>query len=90
MFVIENLNFELVEERGDAYNEEAISERWSEVLNRYDYILGDWGYGQLRLKGFFEDRNPKANYENKISTIREYIHEYCNFGCNYFIIKRVD
>ena len=27
-------------------------ERFSEVLARYDYIVGDWGYEQLRLRGF--------------------------------------
>ncbi len=90
MFTIDNVNFELVEERGEAYNEEAIENRWSDILNRYDYVLGDWGYGQLRLKGFFIDENNKAVYDNKVSTIREYIHEFCNFGCPYFILKKVD
>ncbi|HEM1953420.1 TPA: DUF1027 domain-containing protein, partial [Listeria monocytogenes] len=24
-----------------------------------------------------------------ISTLKEYIYEYCNFGCAYFVIKKV-
>lgn len=90
MLVVDNLKFELVGSRGDAYNEDAINERWNEVLNRYDYIIGDWGYDSLRLKGFFDDRNPKATYDNKISTAQEYLDEYCNFGCRYFILKKID
>ena len=31
---------------------ERLGERFSEVLARYDYIVGDWGYEQLRLRGF--------------------------------------
>lgn len=90
MFEIENLKFELVESRGDAFDKAATTERWNEVLNRYDFIVGDWGYDSLRLKGFFADKNPKSSYDNKISTVNEYLDEYCNFGCRYFILKRVD
>lgn len=90
MFIIENLKFELIDSRGEAFDEIAITERWNEVLNRYDYVVGDWGYDSLRLKGFFDDRNPKSSYDNKISTVKDYLEEYCNFGCRYFILRRVD
>ena len=70
------------------FNEEALLARYSDVLLKYDYILGDWGYGQLRLKGFFDDRNQKATYETKISTLQDYLYEYCNFGCAYFVLKK--
>ncbi len=73
----------------EGFDEEALNERFSEVLLKYDFILGDWGYGQLRLKGFFEDRNSKSTYETKISTVQDYIYEYCNFGCAYFILKKI-
>ena len=88
MITINNTQYEIVEEHGDGFNEETFKSRYSDILNRYDYILGDWGYGQLRLKGFFDDQNQKASYDNKISTIKEYLYEYCNFGCSYFILKK--
>ena len=62
--------------------------RFSDVLSKYDYILGDWGYGQLRLKGFYDDRNSKSTYETKISTLQDYLYEYCNFGCAYFVLRK--
>ncbi|KIL29573.1 MULTISPECIES: YutD family protein [Bacillus] len=89
MILIQNAEFELVHNFKDCFNEEAFKARYSDILNKYDYIVGDWGYGQLRLKGFFDDQNQKATFETKISTLDEYIYEYCNFGCAYFVLKRI-
>lgn len=89
MIVLENEQYEVVKDFREGYQEEPLQERYSEVLSKYDYILGDWGYGQLRLKGFFEDKNPKSTYETKISTVEDYLYEYCNFGCAHFILKKL-
>lgn len=90
MVCIHNNCYELVEEYKNGFDEQAFRDRYSEILNRYDYIVGDWGYGQLRLKGFFDDRNQKATFDTKINTLSEYLYEYCNFGCPYFVLKKVD
>ncbi|SFC28720.1 YutD family protein [Peribacillus sp. B-H-3] len=89
MISINNLTYEIVEERSEGYNEEAFKARYSEILTKYDYIVGDWGYGQLRLRGFFDDQNQKATFDTKISTLTEYLYEYCNFGCPYFVAKKI-
>lgn len=89
MVRVHGLQFEIIENVKNGWNEEAFKERYSEVLNKYDYIVGDWGYSQLRLRGFFEDRNKKSTFDTKISTLPDYLYEYCNFGCAYFVIKRV-
>ncbi|MCV9886845.1 YutD family protein [Metabacillus halosaccharovorans] len=89
MITVQNQFFELIKEEKDGFNEEAFKERYSEILNKYDFIVGDWGYNQLRLRGFFDDQNQKATYDTKISTLEEYIFEYCNFGCAYFVLKKV-
>ena len=89
MITIDQWNYEIVIDYRDGFQEEALNNRYSEILNKYDYILGDWGYGQLRLKGFFEDTNNKASYDTKISTLQDYLYEYCNFGCAYFVIRKV-
>lgn len=88
MITLEEWEYELVKDFRDGFKEEALLARYSDVLLKYDYILGDWGYGQLRLKGFFDDRNQKATYETKISTLQDYLYEYCNFGCAYFLLKK--
>ncbi|WP_409302517.1 YutD family protein [Peribacillus sp. SCS-155] len=89
MLTINNMEFEVVENYREGFNEEAFRARYSEILTKYDYIVGDWGYGQLRLKGFFDDQNQKATFDTKISTLTEYLYEYCNFGCPYFVLKKI-
>ncbi|MCD7036263.1 YutD family protein [Metabacillus sp. GX 13764] len=89
MICIQNHCFEVVQDVRNGFNEEAFKARYSEILNKYDFIVGDWGYNQLRLKGFFNNDNQKATYDTKISTLDEYIYEYCNFGCAYFVLKKI-
>lgn len=73
----------------EGWNPEGFRGRYSEVLDRYDYIVGDWGYSQLRLKGFYRDNHPKANRDTVISGLIDYINEYCNFGCAYFVLRKM-
>ncbi|WP_054951360.1 YutD family protein [Numidum massiliense] len=89
MIRIQSNAYELVIDYRNGWNQEAFKQRYSEILGKYDFIVGDWGYGQLRLKGFFADKNPKAKRDNRISQLEEYVHEYCNFGCAYFILRKV-
>ena len=86
---INNHCYELVENVKNGFNEEAFRARYADILGKYDYIVGDWGYNQLRLRGFFDDHNQKATYDTKISTLSEYLYEYCNFGCAYFVLRKV-
>jgi len=86
---VQGISFELLEDFREGWNPDAFKDRYSEVLSKFDYILGDWGYGQLRLKGFFDDNHPKGTFDNRISFMDEYIQEYCNFGCPYFLLKKV-
>ncbi|MEQ6377125.1 YutD family protein [Bacillaceae bacterium S4-13-58] len=82
--------YEVIENYREAFDEQPFVERYSDILSKYDFIIGDWGYGQLRLKGFFDDQNSKATFDTKISTLPEYLYEYCNFGCAYFVVKQVE
>ncbi|WP_430310814.1 YutD family protein [Rummeliibacillus pycnus] len=89
MIIAEQFMYELIDEVKDGFKQEDFNERFSDILSKYDYIVGDWGYGQLRLKGFYEDKNQKASFDTRISTLQDYIYEYCNFGCAYFVLKKI-
>ncbi|WP_112181745.1 MULTISPECIES: YutD family protein [Paraliobacillus] len=89
MIEVAGQQYEVIEDVKEGFQQEAFEERYSEILTKYDFIVGDWGYEQLRLKGFYDDQNPKAAFDTKISTIDDYLYEYCNFGCAYFIAKRI-
>ncbi|OJG26398.1 hypothetical protein RR47_GL000146 [Enterococcus columbae DSM 7374 = ATCC 51263] len=88
-YMIGNRQYVLVANHRDGFDAQKLGERYSDVLARYDYIVGDWGYDQLRLKGFFDVDNKKALPEQRIDTLEDYLYEYCNFGCAYFVIQRV-
>lgn len=79
--------FELIENYRECFNEEQFIARYSDILDKYDYIVGDYGYDQLRLKGFYKDSNKKAEMSKRFSNIQDYIFEYCNFGCPYFVLR---
>jgi uncharacterized protein YutD len=89
MIQIANKTYEVVVDHKDGWKPDAFKERYSDVLERYDYIVGDWGYNQLRMRGFFKETHPKATKESTIATLQDYLNEYCNFGCAYFIIEKV-
>lgn len=88
-FLIGERHYRLAFNHRDGFDLEKIGERYSEVLSRYDYIVGDWGYEQLRLKGFFQKDNRKVPADQRIDALEDYLYEYCNFGCAYFVIERI-
>lgn len=90
LFKINGHPYELVKNYRDGFNAEQLAQRFSSVLSKYDYIVGDWGYDQLRLKGFYAPDNPLYEPEFDVKTIEDYLYEYCNFGCAYFIIHNDD
>jgi len=88
--LIKNARYEIAEEYREALDLEMLEERYSDIFEKYDYIVGDISRDQLRLRGFYEDNNDRVPVDMKISTLEDYLAEYCNFGCQYFVLKRLD
>jgi len=86
---IDKIQYRIVENHDSGFSEERIEERYNNVLDKYDYIVGDWGYDQLRFKGFYEDERNESTLDNRISHLEDYLLEYCNFGCAYFVLEKV-
>ncbi|AMV59882.1 Hypothetical DUF1027 domain protein [Pediococcus damnosus] len=87
--LINGHQYQLVSNERDAFDREQLAERFSPVLSKYDYIVADIGYEQLRLKGFYSDGDRNAKDNEKQSAIQDYLLEFCNFGCAYFILKNL-
>ncbi len=90
MLTIDGRRYQIVYDYKDAVDRETINTRYDDILAKYDYIVGDWGYDQLRLRGFYNDDNNQAASDQIISHLEDYLYEYCNFGCAYFVLQRLD
>ncbi len=88
MIVINGKKYEVVEESRGSLDIAVLTEKLTEYFDNYDYIVGDWAYGKLRLKGFNDSTNKNFNKINDYHNIKKYIEDYCAYGCKYFILKR--
>lgn len=81
--------FHLVHNYQNGFDKEKLEQRYSDIFAKHDYIVGDWGHEQLRLKGFFSTSRKKMPDELKISHLEDYIKEYMNYGAAFFVLKRM-
>ena len=63
--------FHLIHNYRDGFNQEKLEQRYSDIFAKYDYLVGDWGHEQLRLKGFFSSSRKKMPDELKISHLED-------------------
>ena len=70
-FTLGQGTYKLVKNYRDGFDYEATIKRYNDVLDKYDFIVGDWGFDQLRLKGFFLDDFKSAPIDAKISTLED-------------------
>lgn len=87
--IIENKSYNIIEDYKDGYNEEEFKSKLTDYFYDYDYVVGDWAYGKLRLKGFYEKTNCKAKDLNNYDKVGDYLKNNCAYGCKHFIAKRV-
>ncbi|KLA47525.1 hypothetical protein LRB_1403 [Ligilactobacillus ruminis] len=88
--LIDGHPYVLVKNYRDGFRTDKLKERFSQILTKYDYIVGDWGYNQLRLRGFYESGSKKGTPSQNIDRLMDYLYENCNFGCAYFVLHNLD
>ena len=88
--MINDKNYEIVKDYNDAIDLEEITSKMTEYFDEFDYVVGDWSYSKLRLKGFYDDDNKKATNINSIKNLDDYIKNYCSYGCKYFVLNKKD
>ena len=84
-----NHEYELTEDVKEAFDNDLLNEKITDYYENYDYIVGDWAYGKLRLKGFTDEKNPIHNNINDYKLVTNYIKNNCAYGCRYFILKKI-
>lgn len=88
--LISNEKYKIVKDYREGLDLELLEERYSDFLQKYDYIVGDMSYGKLRLRGFYRDEVKKIPIDMRISYLEDYLLEYCSFGCAYFVLENID
>lgn len=89
IIILENIEYKLITDYKDAFDEEELKSKYTEYFKNYDYIVGDIAYGKLRLKGFNSKNNQNFNKINNFEGLDKYIKENCAFGCKYFVLEKV-
>ena len=77
---INNIKYEIIKDEGDCINAEELAEKITDYFDTYDYIFGDYAYEKVRLKGYNDSSNKKANKINNIENLDDYIKNYCSYG----------
>ena len=77
--------YELEKDEKGVFDLEEVKSFMTEYFNDFDYVLGDFAYDRLRLKGF----KNKGNKVNDIKYLDSYIENYCAYGAKYFLLKKI-
>lgn len=84
-----NQQYQLLENYKNAFEKDAVEYLYTEYFEDYDYIIGDWSYGKLRLKGFCKKENKRENMINDYAQKEKYIKENCAYDCKYFVLEKI-
>lgn len=87
--VVNDINYELFKENKNGFDKEEFLNRYTDYFEDFDYILGDYSYGKLRLKGFCDKKNKRYKKINDIALIDDYIENHCAYGCSWFVVKKI-
>ena len=87
--IIDDKRYELIKDVKDAFLAQDLVGKITDYYDSFDYILGDYAYGKVRLKGFNEKSNKGFKSLNDYSKIDKYIKNNCAYGCKYFILKNI-
>ena len=85
---IEQKEFEIIKNYKNGYNKDEFISKYTEYFDEFNYVVGDWAYGKLRLKGFYDKNNKKCKEINNFENLDKYLKENCAFDCAYFVAKR--
>lgn len=88
-YKINRYEYEIIKDYKDGFLLDEIINKDTEYFDPYDYIVGDWSYGKLRLKGFCAKQNKLYRKANDIENVEQYLKDYCSYECRYFILKKV-
>ncbi|MCI8394530.1 MAG: YutD family protein [Bacilli bacterium] len=86
---INKKKYHILKDVKNAFDYDVVKEKVTDYFEEYDYIVGDWAYGKLRLKGFNSKTNKNFKPINDIDKVDDYLKQNCAFNCSYFILAKI-
>ncbi len=86
---IKDNDYEVFKDYGETLSELDLDVIATDYYDNFDYIVGDWAYGKVRLKGFYEEGNKNLKNHNNIKNLDDYLKNNCAYGCKYFVLKKI-
>lgn len=86
---INKKKYKVIKDYGDTLGLLDLNQIVTDYYDNYDFLVGDWAYGKVRIKGFYNsDRKNKKIY-NDIAGLDDYLKNNCAYGCKYFVLERI-
>ena len=87
--ILNDIEYKVIRNDEDCFDQDVVQERIKETdyFEKYDYIMGDYAYDKVRLKGYFDSKNKNVTKINDIKTMDDYIENYCQTGAKIFVLE---
>lgn len=90
VILISDARYRLVQDDDQAFDIEQFKDRYTDLLEKFDYIVGDVAFDKLRLRGFYENDTENIPLDMRIASLEDYLLEYCSFGAKHYVLHRLD
>ena len=81
--------YKVIKDFGETVSTIDFNEIVTDYYDNFDYIVGDWAYGKVRLKGFYNNNHKLVKNFNNIDNVDDYINNSCAYGCKHFILEKI-
>ena len=86
--LFDEFNYTILKDYRDGYDLEEVKIKFTDYFLIYDYIVGDWAYGKLRLNGFYKEGHKYLKDINDFKNLDQYLKNNCAHDCRYFMLEK--
>ncbi len=87
--IINDIEYEVIRNDKECLNAKDLEDKITDYFDSYDYIMGDFSYDKVRLKGYYDSSNKKVKQINDIKYLDDYLKNYCSYGARIFLLKKL-
>ena len=85
---IRDNKYNVIKDYGETLDTIDLEEIVTDYYDNFYYIVGDWAYGKVRLKGFYKHNNKNVKSYNDYNKVDDYIKNSCAYCCKHFILEK--